>query len=96
MRQLAIDDVRADLRISVRVAAEASIGLHKIVIHHPQHTKSSVAVVGVLSEREMESRHKPVLVSPSWIGLIRLVSEPGGIGLTHLQLRLWNFSQHAY
>ena len=77
MAELAIDNVREYLGIAVRVCAEASVGLHQIVVKHLQQAYSTISSTGQQNWRQFcrvsvngaqgsLARRAPKLFLPGW------------------------------
>lgn len=92
MRQMTINDIGTDFCIAMGMLSKASLGLDKVIIENSQDTKASVARIGVLSEREMESGLQPVLICPIGIGrFISLVAKPRRIRFCRNKFRSTSF-----
>eukprot|EP00296_Roombia_truncata_P009078 JP447630.1.p2 GENE.JP447630.1~~JP447630.1.p2 ORF type:complete len:82 (-),score=0.31 JP447630.1:61-306(-) len=76
MGQCAINNIGANLGISVRVGAKSTVGLYQVVIHDTKCTKI-VRSACILGEVEVKAGFQPILVGPVWVpGLIGPVAEP--------------------
>mmetsp|Transcript_15187 Transcript_15187/g.38014 ORF Transcript_15187/g.38014 Transcript_15187/m.38014 type:complete len:253 (-) Transcript_15187:9-767(-) len=96
VREDAVDDVRDDLHVAVRVAAEAAAGLHQVVVQHTQAAELCVLRVAVLGEREVEAGFEPVGVGPAGAGLVLRVAEHVGWRLGAVEHGLGHVEQlHA-
>lgn len=53
MAELAIDDVGEYFSIAVRMCAEASVGLHQVVVEHLQQAHSAISGIGQQNWRQV-------------------------------------------
>lgn len=57
--QPSFHNIGADLSITMRVLAEASAGLHQVIIQHSQYPKRRVAGIGILCKRKVKATLQP-------------------------------------
>jgi len=58
----ALEHVRDDLHVAVRVRAEALAGLDAVLVDHPQRPETHVGGIVVVGERERVEREQPAVV----------------------------------
>ena len=66
MGEISGDNVCANLHVPVRVFAEPTRRLNKVIVHDPEHPIILVVRGVVFRKTEMKARLQPVPITPGW------------------------------